>query len=359
MRQAHALAEKLNDDRRCGLVCAHLMDALMLRGELDEARTCGTKALAIARTLGDLDLRILTTGYLEEVHYHFAEYERTVELAKGNLAALPANRIYDKFGRNFPASVCSLHNLVISLSQLGRFSEAAEYLAGVNRIAEATRHAYTLGTAHRGAVMLHVSHGDWPRAHLESTRMIAVLRSGHVVDLLPAALAHSAMILARLGETSAVLSRLREYEQLVERLTTSTRSIGMPDAVYLALGRTCLLLGRLDEAWKLGNDVVESFVSQPGFMATALHLLGDVASHPDRFDAESAETKYREALALAEPRGMRPLVAHCLLGLGKLYTRAGKREEAQKHLPTATTMYREMGMTYWLEQAEAEIRVLA
>ena len=50
---------------------------------------------------------------------------------------------------------------------------------------------------------------------------------------------------------------------------------------------------------------------------------------------------------------MRPLVAHCHLGLGKLYRRTGKREEAQEHLTTATTMYREMDMRFYLEQAEA------
>ena len=44
---------------------------------------------------------------------------------------------------------------------------------------------------------------------------------------------------------------------------------------------------------------------------------------------------------------MRPLIAHCHLGLGKLYRRTGKREQAQEHLTTATTMYREMGMAYW------------
>jgi hypothetical protein len=32
----------------------------------------------------------------------------------------------------------------------------------------------------------------------------------------------------------------------------------------------------------------------------------------------------------------------------------GKREQAQEHLTTATTMYHEMGMMYWLERAEAE-----
>ena len=52
---------------------------------------------------------------------------------------------------------------------------------------------------------------------------------------------------------------------------------------------------------------------------------------------------------------MRPLVAHCHLGLGKLYRRTGKRQDARDHLTTAATMYCEMGMTYWLERAEREL----
>ena len=52
---------------------------------------------------------------------------------------------------------------------------------------------------------------------------------------------------------------------------------------------------------------------------------------------------------------MRPLVAHCHLGLGKLYRRTGKREQAYEHLSTATRIYREMDMRFWLEQAESEM----
>jgi hypothetical protein len=74
-------------------------------------------------------------------------------------------------------------------------------------------------------------------------------------------------------------------------------------------------------------------------------LLGDIATHPDRFEAEHAEGHYRKALALAEPRGMRPLVAHCHFGLGKLYRRTANPEQAQEHLTTAIARYREMGMT--------------
>jgi hypothetical protein len=80
----------------------------------------------------------------------------------------------------------------------------------------------------------------------------------------------------------------------------------------------------------------------------------DIATHPDRFDGERGEAHYRKALALAEPRGMRPLVAHCHLGLAKIYRRTDKRREATEHLTMATTLYRAMDMQFWLEQASIE-----
>jgi tetratricopeptide (TPR) repeat protein len=173
----------------------------------------------------------------------------------------------------------------------------------------------------------------------------------------PNAIASSAWVLAQLGEAREALNRLREGEQLVERL--SARGIvGHLAWAYRALGRAYLLLGRLDEARSLGDRAIESLPGQLGFAAHALHLLGDIATHPDRFDAESGEAHYRKALALAEARGMRPLVAHCHLGLGKLYLRTGKRGEAPEHLSTAMVMYSEMDMRFWLEKAEAELKEL-
>jgi tetratricopeptide (TPR) repeat protein len=152
---------------------------------------------------------------------------------------------------------------------------------------------------------------------------------------------------------SEALNRLRESEQLLERQASK----GVVDHQawdYHSLGRAGLMLGRLDEARRLGDRTVESSAGHPGYAAHAHHLLGDIATHPDRFDAESGEAHYRKALALAEPRGMRPLVAHCHLGLGKLYRRTGKRDQAREHLTTAMTMYREMDMRFHLEQVEAE-----
>ena len=52
---------------------------------------------------------------------------------------------------------------------------------------------------------------------------------------------------------------------------------------------------------------------------------------------------------------MRPLEARCDLGLGLLDRRTGNRDHAHEHLTIATTMYHEANMTYWLEQAKAEM----
>jgi hypothetical protein len=63
-------------------------------------------------------------------------------------------------------------------------------------------------------------------------------------------------------------------------------------------------------------------------------------------------------MTLASELEMRPLVAHCDFGLGRLYSRTGQREQAQEHLTTATAMYGEMHMRFWLKQAQAELRDL-
>jgi len=107
---------------------------------------------------------------------------------------------------------------------------------------------------------------------------------------------------------------------------------------------------RAGRALSLSRDAQER-----GHEARALRLLGEIAARRNPPDVEQADGYYRQALELANQLGMRPLVAHCHLGLGTLYGRTGKRQEAREHLAAATMMYREMGMTYWLEQAEVEM----
>ena len=126
-----------------------------------------------------------------------------------------------------------------------------------------------------------------------------------------------------------------------------------PALILLCAGTTYLSAGRIDEAASHVREAL-TLTRRLGARASEAHALcltGDVASATG---AEETEGDYHESLALAGELGMRPLVAHCHLGLGTLYRRTGDQAKAQEHVTTATTMYREMGMAYWLEKAEAE-----
>jgi predicted protein tyrosine phosphatase len=72
-------------------------------------------------------------------------------------------------------------------------------------------------------------------------------------------------------------------------------------------------------------------------------------------DAAPAEAHYQQAQALAEELGLRPLVAHCHHGLGRLYGQTGRGAQARAALATAIDLYRAMGMTFWLPQAEGAL----
>jgi tetratricopeptide (TPR) repeat protein len=353
--EAEALAERLGDDRRRGQVYALMTTVHSTLDELDEALATGTRALEIAGRLGDLPLRIVAASHLGQAYYYRGEYEHTVEAASDILAALPADWVHENFGMAVLPSVFGRAHLIMSLAELGRFGEAAKYAAEANRLAEPTQHLFTIGWAHFAASMLHLLKGDWAEALSRVEHWIAMLRTGNVaMHHLPWAVAASAWALAQIGEASEALNRVREDERLLEHQAASG-IVAHCSWAYGAVGRACLLLGRLDEARRLGDRAVESSRRQPGLTAHALHLLGDISTHPDRFDAESGAANYREALALARLHGMRPLVAHCHRGLGKLYGRTGNMECARKNLTTATTMYREMDMRFWLDQEAADM----
>jgi hypothetical protein len=75
-------------------------------------------------------------------------------------------------------------------------------------------------------------------------------------------------------------------------------------------------------------------------------------------EADQAEAPYRQALSIAEALAMRPLQAHCYLGLGTLYGEQGERELARQELTRAQALYRDMEMTFWLPQVEAALSTL-
>jgi tetratricopeptide (TPR) repeat protein len=118
--------------------------------------------------------------------------------------------------------------------------------------------------------------------------------------------------------------------------------------------------GRIDEAvsrQQRALDLARKF-RQRGEEARALFLLGNIHGYGDSADANRAREAYYEALALAHELEMRPLEAHCHLALGELAAKTGNKQQAQEQLTLALTMFREMGMQTWPEQAESALKAL-
>jgi len=121
-----------------------------------------------------------------------------------------------------------------------------------------------------------------------------------------------------------------------------------------------LLIGNRQEAALLASRALESSRrhSQRSREALALYVQGEIASAANPVAFEDAEGSFRGANIISDELKMRPLLAHCHVGLGKLYRRTGDYEKAKTQLANGVAMMREMEMGLWLERAEAELKEL-
>jgi len=166
-------------------------------------------------------------------------------------------------------------------------------------------------------------------------------------------------IVAGLGYASALQGRLTEGHALLEEAISESIRTGIwqrPGHIVW-LSEVCRLMGRGEEACQHACQALNLArqSKECGTEALALHQLGVVYAYVTPPDAEQAEAYYQQALTLAEELGMRPLQAHCHLGLGTLYVTTARRQQARAELTAAIALYRDMAMTFWLPQAEAAL----
>lgn len=349
LREAEKLSARINDDRHRGRVSAYMANAHSAIGDLDEAYSFAVRALAIARGLGDVELTILSTAFLGQALFHRGDYEHVVALAEECIVKFAGDLIYEHFGSAALPLIETRSRLAVSLAQLGRFTEAAGYATEALQLAEPTNCTFTVGQANVAAATVHLLKEDWGRSHSLVDHGVAVLRDGNVVNVLPYAVGTSAWVWAHLHHGTEAIKLIQEGERLVEH-QVEAGWVGQVGWAYYVLGRACLVLGRIEQASRLADRAIVFSPSHAGTAGHAQCLLGDIAIHPNGLGAESAQMHYRNALALAEPRGMRPLIAHCHRGLGKAYQQTGQLGKARGHLAAATRTYRDMNMRLGAEE---------
>jgi class 3 adenylate cyclase/tetratricopeptide (TPR) repeat protein len=352
LQEAERLGRLLGDECRLGWVSTYMSNYFWREGAPEQAVTEGLHALAVATKHGDLALQVTANLRLGQGYHGWGRYEEAAACLRANVAALVGELQGALFGLVGLPSVFSRCFLVWSLAELGGFSEGSVRGEEAVQIAEKADHPYSVAMARFTTGYLHLRKGEFDYAVAFLERGLALCRAVEMPALLT-------QLLATLGYVRVLQGRFAEGQSLIEEsLEPGTFNRSAPFSFpLLFLGEAAFFTRKDPEATRIAQRALGQARGrcERGWEAWALRLLGEIAAHRDPPQIESAEEHLHQARALATDLGMRPLVAHCHLGLGKLYRRTGKRDEAQEHLTTATTMYREMDMRFYLEQAEAEM----
>jgi tetratricopeptide (TPR) repeat protein len=343
--EAEALARTLDDRARLGRVLVQKTQLLRTIADHPGAIVTGQQALAITADLGDRAMQVAATHRLAQLSFAIGDFSQAAILLQQNVAALEAGTPDPRRGYGIQSRAW----LALVMGFLGEFAKGRPYGEEAFRLASGEGRRDTPGGAYGCLGLLFLTKGDLEHAIWVLDQGLALCRA---IDnrgwarWIAAGLDHAYALTGHITEGLALLE-----DALREDIHTGAMH-GHSEHVA-RLSEVCLLAGRHDEAWQYACQALDLArqYRERGFEALALRQLGAVHAHAASLDVEPAETFYLQALA--EELGMRPLQAHCYRGLGTLYAKIGRREQACTALSTAIELYRTMEMIFWLPQAEA------
>jgi tetratricopeptide (TPR) repeat protein/ABC-type thiamine transport system ATPase subunit len=350
---AETLAKRLDDPQRLGRVASYLCIYFTTIGEHDRAITVGQRALALATTSGAFDVQVTAQTYLGQAYHAVGDFQQALDVSRQVIASLTGELLYARLGRVAPPALSSRAFVAWCLAELGDFATGRGMAEDAVRLGEAIEQPYSIAGALTPVGCLSRRQGVLQQAIPALERGLALCQSANIARFFP-------LTAAILGAVYALAGRVVEaqplLDQMLERLASGSR-VFQYAVVLTELSEALLLVGRVDEASMLAGQLLELSRTHTGhgYQTHAHRLLGDVAMRREPPDLALAEAHYRQALALAEEIGMRPLQAHCHHGLGTLYARLGRSEQARSALAAAIDLYRALEMTFWLPQTEAAL----
>jgi len=328
-------------------VLTRLTNVLRNMADPTGAMAVGQEALTLATALSNVASQIEAAYYLGLAYYTAGDFRRAAELLHWAVAVQQPGVGRPAYGLRSRAW------LALALSALGQFAEGRRYGEEALRLATVEDYGDNPIIAYGCLGFLLLDKGDVQAA-------ISILNQGLTLCRTADDRAWGRPIAANLGYASALIGHLAAGRALLEeacREGLSTGALIAHSRYVVWLSAISLLTGHVDEAWQHADRAL-ALARQHGERwneALALCQLGLVHAYADPPAAIRSEALYRKALALANELGMRPLVAHCHHGLGRLYSQMGQVAQARSALTTAIEMYRAMDMTFYLTQAEAAL----
>jgi tetratricopeptide (TPR) repeat protein len=355
-RRALTLAEALGDPGRLGRAMSAVTDALTLTGDAAGAVPQGEEALALVETAGDIGLQLEIRWHLAQALTSLGDFRRAITLLERNVEALRGDATYLRPGHHALPGVLVRAWLAWCLAEVGEFDRALTVAEEGAKAGLALDTAINRLGVSFGLGLPRILRGDHAGASPVFERGLAIARGMHIPMWFPT-------FAGGLGYAYALSGRVTEGLALIEEaLSVGERAVRIGHGIRQSyLSEASLLAGRPSEAIaaaQRGLAWTRARHERSG-EAKNLRALAEAWAQSTPPDFALANQLCQEAAAQAGQLGMRPLLARCHLDLGKLARRTGQRERAQEHLITATTLLRAMGMRFWLEQAEAELRMLA
>ena len=355
-QQAENMAKLIGDEQRLARVYTYLANYHYLKGEPDLAISYGERCLAIGEGANDVGLQALARGYMGYSHHAQGHYPEAESILRRNIELLDGSRALDGGSQTGILYVSSGGWLGFTLAELGDFDRARTYVDMAQRSADGMGHAYSQTIAWTMAGLVALRRGHLDRAIVLLERSLEVCREKDLTVWRPLPSSLLGLAYVRLG-------RVDDAIPLLEQGVTLSEELGVK--AYLALwtahlGEGLLAAGQTERARAVARQALDLALAhkERGHQAWALWLIADIAADGDRPDVARAESAYAQATALAEELGMRPLLARAYLGLGRLHLRVGSRPKAEEHLIAATTLFGEMDMRFWVEQAGGDLKAL-
>jgi len=295
-------------------------------------------------------LSVATNLRIGQAYHSLGEYARAMESLRKNLEMLRGGLADDRTYMIGLPSVLSRSWLALCLAELGEFDEGLAAAEEALRVAEASDPGYSLIVASGGLGSACLLKGDLARAVAVLERALPVEPADPITRAWP-------FVASALGAAYSCVGRFDDALPLLEEAVERAAAMKLKANQSIRLVRLAeahVRAGRPEIAFPLAAQALDLAQEhrERGHEAHAVRLLASIEVEREAPALDRAEEGYRKALALAEQLGMRPLQAHCHLGLGRLHRRTGNAEAAAAEVAAARDLYRAMDMTFWLHEAE-------
>ena len=353
---AEHLAVMLNDPRRRGWVSTYMSASLWQLGQPAAAQLAARNAQSIAEELQDYQLEAAANFYLGCAHVTSDDYRKSEALFQKIVDTLVDDRSRDKCGLPFLPAIVARSWLVWALAERGEFDQGISQGEATVRFAESLAQPFSRAHIYYDLGYLYAVKGDFDAAIGLLDSAFGLIRKWDLTYLSP-------FITGFLGHAYALSGQVAQGVSLLEQAQTAYETMGMGlfrSLVGTQYGEALLLAGELDHAQSTTERALALARTrcERGHEAYALRILGEIAARRDPPDTDAAFGHYQEAMALAETLEMRPLIGHCHLGLGRLHRRIGRQGEGDGHIGDAVSIFRDLDMPFWAEQARAHAEAL-